>query len=225
MDIILLGLLVAYIIYKLYNILGKIDEENIYYAKIKKNTGLKNIIDIEEVNVKEVTKKSFTNKKEDAALAVLENELLKKNVELIKKYDNKFLLYDFIEKVEKVFDLLLSNFFKGDPKKIEKLLSKDLYKNLLESLQDLSQKNISRNVTLISVDKVCVTDITLEEIDATHIAYITVNIISKQIIYVKNLDTQEIIEGDINKTIELSDNWVFSKKLDPTEIIWKVVKL
>lgn len=198
-DIIILGFIAGFILYKLYVTIGQKDDDG--KDLIKENN---NLIDISSM--------VQTVEDELPKLSPLELEL-SKNFEAIlasiRKIDNKFSLEKFLEGAKKAFELVLNSFAKNDRQILESLLDKSVYSQFINEIDNRMKNQITLNLTLVALPKVEIRDIRL----VRNVIYIDVFYHSQQITILKD-SNNNIIEGDASQIDNVEDLWTYSKDLN-----------
>jgi predicted lipid-binding transport protein (Tim44 family) len=175
-DIILLAMIAGFIILRLRNILGR---RTGHEGKVT------NIFD----------EKKFENFKSELKAKPILKETLEE--------DEK---KQFLKGAEIAYESIITSFAKGEKKKLEKLLVKDIFNNFEQAIDYRNSEKIKSELTFIGVKESNVEK--FEKIKNNFFA--TVKIVC-EIISVKKDKNDNIIEGnpDIIKTV--TDHWKFTK--------------
>lgn len=200
-DIIILGFITGFILYRLYITIGKKDDDgNIHYAN---KDNISNIIDISSmVKVEEEAEAPSAN---EIALSTGFEEV----VESIKKIDATFSLEKFLEGAKKAFEMVLTAFSENDRETLENLLDDKIYKQFTSEIDKRIANNVSLNLTLVALPEVKIKNITLNNKTVS----ISVFYHSQQITILKN-SAGDIIEGNTTDIDNVEDFWTFSKDLN-----------
>jgi predicted lipid-binding transport protein (Tim44 family) len=199
-DIIILGFITGFILYRLYITIGKKDDDgNIHRAN---NNDINNIIDISAmVKVEEEPAAPSAN---EIALSVGFEEV----VENIRKIDANFSLEKFLEGAKKAFEMVLAAFSENDRETLESLLDDKIYKQFISEIDKRIANNVSLSLTLVALPEVKIKDIKLNKKTVS----ISVFYHSQQITILKN-SAGDIIEGNTTDIDNVEDFWTFSKDL------------
>lgn len=204
-DIIFLVLVVAYIFVRLYNVLGtrpgmgpKIrivskDELDHFYQVMQK-----------EMNIKQEIKQN------DEPLSPLDQVLCR-----IPNFDKK----DFLARVSKVFEMVVTAFATHDQKTLNMLMKKELYEKFRQIIQYMIVRGEFSETELIKIGD---TTIMSADISEDGNARIVVKITSEQINVLKNREG-EVIEGDENFVQNVTDMWTFEKNINSASHVWLLV--
>ena len=218
MDILFFAALAVFIIFKLREQLGKVDEE-------QKRDSIKKF-------VKEQTKiggaiKEVNNKNDSQSINPSQEELHKISKQPIDEKSQK--IFDalddnikiglelslkkanlsaamFLDGAKSAFETIIITFSSGDLNTLKSLLSEKIFIQFQTSVAERISKNESLNTKIISIDEVNIINSKIEG----KFVYITIVFKSKQINYIEN-NNKEVISGskiDINTVV---DNWTFKK--------------
>ncbi|MCT4634741.1 MAG: Tim44/TimA family putative adaptor protein [Rickettsiales bacterium] len=211
-DIIVLGFVTGFILYRLYTTLGRKDDDGSHYTT-KKND-VSGIIDISSM-VKTVDESSSELSPIETSLSAGFEDVVAE----IKKIEKKFSLEKFLNGAQKAFEMILTAFAENDRQTLEKLLDKNTYKQFISEIDRRIKNEITLNLTLVALPKVEIKNIKLRNKTLS----IEVFYHSQQINLLKN-KKEEIIEGDVSQIDNVEDTWTFSKELNSNED-WKLVKV
>jgi predicted lipid-binding transport protein (Tim44 family) len=208
-DLIILALIAGVILFRLFAVLGRKDDDGGNIANIKNNSALNNIIDIsakaeEVVNIAELEKDIAPEFEE-----VLMN---------VRKIDAHFSLKKFLDGAKKAFEMVLIAFAENDRATLKNLLDENIYKQFISEIDKRIKNNVTLNLTLVALPLVEIKNIQLVKNKLS----IDVFYGSQQITLLKN-DKGEIIEGNSSQIDHVEDMWGFSKTINYTD--WKLVKV
>jgi len=188
-DIILLAMFAGFIILRLRNILGRKTGHEGKPIERYFPTGGKILRDLEN------------------------NEAIKNNNvdEEIKK--------QFLKGADIAYEQIITSFAKGDKKSLKGLLSRELFENFSEIIDERKNKKLNYETTFIGIKSSKV----LEFKKIENIYKVTVNFVSEIITCVKDKNNK-VIEGnpDIIKTA--NDVWKFSKNMWSQDPTWYLVE-
>ena len=188
-DIILLAMFAGFIILRLRNILGRKTGHQGKPVERYFPTGGKILRDIEN------------------------NEAIKKNNvdEEVKK--------QFLKGADIAYEQIITSFAKGDKKSLKGLLSRELFENFSETIDERKNKKLKYETTFIGIKSSKV----LEFKKIENIYKVTVNFVCEIITCVKD-NNNKVIQGnpDIIKTV--NDVWKFSKNMWSQDPTWYLVE-
>ena len=208
-DLIILALIAGVILFRLFTVLGRKDDDGGNIVNIKNNSALNNIIDIsakaeEVVNIAELERDIAPEFEE-----VLTN---------VRKIDTNFSLKKFLDGAKKAFEMVLIAFAENDRATLKNLLDENIYKQFISEIDKRIKNNVTLNLTLVALPVVEIKNIQLVKNKLS----IDIFYGSQQITLLKN-DKGEIIEGNSSQIDNVEDMWSFSKTINYTD--WKLVKV
>jgi predicted lipid-binding transport protein (Tim44 family) len=210
-DIIILGFIAGFILYRLYVTIGQRDDDGSVNNFTSKDH--QHIIDISSI-VKAV--------EETPELSVVETELGKNFEQVLAKIrasEPGFSLEKFLDGAKKAFELILISFAENNRQILASLLSEEVYKQFVGEIEKRLANNISLNLTLVSIPKIEIKDIRL----ANNIVSIDVFYNSQQITLLKD-SNNKVVEGDASQIDNVEDFWTYSKELNSGNN-WLLVKV
>ena len=189
-DIILLAMIAGFIILRLRNILGR-----------KTGHETKIYTDFNEKRFETINKKNINvNEVRD----VLEGQ------------DKK----EFLKGAEIAYETIIISFAKGDKKKLEDLLTKQMSNNFYEAIEERNRLKISSDLTFIGVKQ---SNLEKYEKIKTNL-YATVKFVS-EIISVKKDANNKIIEGNPDRIKTVTDHWKFTKSASSKSPNWYLTEI
>ncbi len=210
-DLLILGFIAGVILFRLYSILGKKDDDNIDLAQFKDNN-FNAMVDI-----------SNQAQAEDIIdLAEAEKDLVKgfeSVVEQIRTIDPKFSLKKFLEGAQKAFEMILTAFAENDRETLNLLLDDKVFVQFSSEIDKRIKNSIKLDLTLVAIPLIKIKNIYLKG------SLVSIEVIynSQQITLLKN-EAGNIIEGNSSQIDNVEDLWVFSKKLN-TKSNWLLVQV
>lgn len=214
-DIIIFAIIALVIAYRFYNMLGDVDDNNPINKKAVKG----NVINLnkDQYEVKNHDQNQQLNPEEKRLIEQLDSSS-KLNLAKITAKDSDFLLYDFVPKTEKAFELIIQAFCQGNKDILTKLTNKEMSENFLAEFEKLNKLNKNLQVNIVAMIKSSVSNISVNR----NIAKITMVFLSEQITVIKD-HNGKIISGDKDKIEEIEDIWVFERKLNSSNQAWILV--
>lgn len=200
MDIIFLLVVVAFVLVKLYSVLGtRPDNENKVVFLSKE--------DFKKVNpelAKELaTKLNLIDDKETENCGFLSQ---------IPNFNHN----DFCSRASKVFEMVLNAFACNDEKTLKMLTGKKLFTGFKKIMDKRKEEGICAETDLIKIENISIENATINE---KGIANIVVKFVSEQINILKNA-AGDVIEGDENFVQKITDVWTFEKDVNSPSKIW-----
>ena len=189
-DIILLAMIAGFIILRLRNILGR-----------KTGHESKIYTDFNEKRFETINKKNINV-----------NEV-RDNLE---GQDKK----EFLKGAEIAYETIITSFAKGDKKKLEDLLTKQMLNNFHEAIEERNRLKISSDLTFIGVKQ---SDLEKYEKVNTNL-FATVKFVS-EIISVKKDSNNKIIEGNPDRIKTVTDHWKFTKSVSSKSPNWYLTEI
>lgn len=148
------------------------------------------------------------------------DESIKEDFKLIMKRDLSFDPQNFIEGAKSAFEMVLKAYCEKDRETLKFLLDKEIYDEFSERIAEDEQKKINHNINLVAVD---IEEVQFAKLN-TNVAKIGLKIQSEQINFVKNED-DEIIEGNTNDIDIVDDEWVFERNIKSSNPNWLITSL
>ena len=112
--------------------------------------------------------------------------------------------------------LLLFN--EGNRSVLKPLLSQEVYESFEQEITAREEREESIDSTFVGIDKAVLIEAELKGSEA----YLTMKFASKIITAVRD-KAGEVIAGDPNKIIEMTDIWTFSKYVSSNDPNWRLV--
>lgn len=217
LNLILLALVALYIGFKLYKVLGDTkydnemsDENRKAYEDFKRSL-MKDIeLHAEKSGAAPVT-------------SAVENSLssdMKDVVKQIKSSQPDFTVENFTAGAGYAFQSILEAYADGDESTLKKLASPELCNVFMDDFNHIAANGQKRNITIVSVQGVEMSDISIED----NTASIEVDISSEQITNITDKVSGDIISGSLTKVLQCKDTWVFEKPINSKSKIWMLVQ-
>tara|TARA_B100001057_G_scaffold313870_1_gene313995 strand:- start:141 stop:818 length:678 start_codon:yes stop_codon:yes gene_type:complete len=214
-DILILAMIAVFILNRLRNVLGKKtgNEEDIA-QNLNVKTNLKETKPDRELNLKmnKDSNKSFYNLHEDRDI--------NKALNAIKKIETSFELENFVVKAKKAFEYILNAYSENNLKNLKILLDQKIYHSYQKDIEKRIKKNEKFEITIINIKEPIVKYAKVVDKNAQ----ITLEYESEQIHLLKN-SKGDIIEGDSNQILNISEQWTFSRELKLRNPNWKLLSI
>ena len=212
-DIIILGFIAGFILYRLYITIGRKDDDGSINSIMKKSD-FSEIIDISSM-VKTVDEQPIHLSPVEIGLSAGFEDVVAR----VRKIEANFSLEKFLDGAKKAFEMVLLAFADDDRQTLENLLDNNIYKQFTSEIDKRIKNGVTLNLTLVALPKVEIKNIQLRN----NILSIDVFYHSQQISILKN-KTGEIIEGDVSQIDNVEDMWTFAKELGSGNN-WQLVKV
>lgn len=211
-DILILGFVAGFILYRLFSILGRRDNDGDISISTQEDIN-KNMIDISAITKAEDSKIDIASQEKDIAP---EFEVI---LEEIRKLDPVFSLRKFLDGAKLAFEMIIEAFAANDRDTLKELLDKNTYKQFEKEIELRIENKITLDLTLVALPVVKIKNINLIGKEVT----IDMLYESQQITLLKD-QKGNIVEGDSSQIDHIEDFWSFSKELNAAED-WKLVKV
>ena len=217
-DILILAMIAVFIINRLKNVLGKKtgNEQDI----VEKFTqGKSSFKESPPDNTSQI--KNSKHKEKLALKRFHPEDKVNNSLKSIHGLDLNFSIEDFINGAKKAFEFIISNYSQENIKPLKKLLSPQIFNDFDSQITERTKKKQNLDITIISVKD---SKIINAKISKKSLASITVNFLSEQVQVTKNL-RGDIVEGDSNQILEISENWTFNRNLKNKDPNWTLDKI
>ncbi len=220
-DILFFALVVVYLGFKLFSVLGrKNDEDNQIDPSKFVVSSLPNNIEKKELNMPKAVRIQEQPVQNNLDKFSFVDDSVKQNIKDIIAKDPSFSLDNFIEGAKIAFEMLLKAHSEGDKKTLKNLLSDGLYDHLEKDIDKLAQEKHISNKSLVAFEKI--------EIDRADISnnVITMGLkfLTEQISSLRD-ENGKVVEGDPKAIIVVEDNWVFERNVKSSSPNWTIVSL
>ena len=211
-DIFILAMIAVFIINRLRNVLGK---------KTGNESDIVEKFTQKKMPYKESEPDNVTNLKDDRRHKANTQSLHKDKkvnnlINEIIQIDENFDINEFYDGAKKAFEFILKEYSNNNLSTLERLVSKKIFKDFKEQVDERKKSSQSMEITVISVKNPEIKDIKLEK---KNIAKIKLSFDSEQVQTLKNKENK-IIEGDSNQILSIKEFWTFSKNLKSRDPNW-----
>ena len=211
-DIFILAMIAVFIINRLRNVLGK---------KTGNESDIVEKFTQKKMPYKESEPDNVTNLKDDRRHKANTQSLHKDKkvnnlINEIIQIDENFDINEFYDGAKKAFEFILKEYSNNNLSALERLVSKKIFKDFKEQVDERTKSSQSMEITVISVKNPEIKDIKLEK---KNIAKIKLSFNSEQVQTLKNKENK-IIEGDSNQILSIKEFWTFSKNLKSRDPNW-----
>ena len=137
----------------------------------------------------------------------------------IQEIDPGFVPSEFLSGARIAFEMILDAFASGDTATLKPLLSADVFANFQSAIRDREAAGEKLEETLVGFKLVDIEEAWTE----TMVAYVTVRFVSEQISAVRD-ENGDVVEGNPTKVIEITDLWTFSRTIRSRDPNWILVE-
>ena len=211
-DILLFGMLAAFLVFRLRKVLGK----RTGHQRRRDNpfTQSEDPRDAEPGadNVIALTDNAQTPPPA-ADLSPLEAGLAR-----IQEADRDFDPQSFVQGAQAAFEMIVEAYATGDGKTLDTLLSEEVYENFAGAIRSRELANHTQETTLVGINSVDLLEAELED----GVANITVKLVSEQIKATLD-ENEEVVDGDRTAVIPVTDIWTYARDTRSANPNWKLV--
>lgn len=202
MEIVFLALVTAFILFRLFKVLGTIDEDekDAQYSEfeevmreIQKAQGMGDTIDIA-----------------DAFEAQFPPEF-RDQFDKFRKIDENFSAKSLFEKATKAFEIIVVALNNHDLKTLKPLLSDKVYKAFAQEVKRRKNDNEKLSIEILSHENSTIKSASIAQSSTARVVFLFKT-------------DQKIHTGSSNEIVSVEDTWVFEKNLkDKSNPVWKLV--
>lgn len=125
---------------------------------------------------------------------------------------------DFTKGAAMAYEMIVMAFADGDRKTLKNLLAKEVYDGFAAALDDRASSGEVVQTNFVGIEDISIKAAELRENDA----HVTVSVVS-QLISATRDKAGEVIEGDPEAVVEVSDVWTFARDVRQKDPNWKLV--
>ncbi len=215
LDVILLIVLTIFIFSRLFKVLGdtkfdneqNVQEEEKSWNFAQPNNKGKPTQVIQKIEIASAIEAELEANDRDAF------ELIRK------KYDPLFTADKFLKGARTAFEMIVKSFNEGNLSILKELLLPDLQRIFEEEINNRLNAKQKYEVTLVSIKESKILNVT----SVNDYVSIKVKFITEQIIVIRDLKSQLIVDGNEKKIKVISDIWTFAKDMKVKSKVWKLV--
>ena len=212
-DILILAMIAVFIINRLRNVLGKkTGNEN----DIVKKFTVDKTSAYEESIPDEVKKQSNDNTVSSNTKKLHNNASINKVLNKLRRHNSDFSVESFLDGAKKAFEFIIKSYSQDKIDSLKKLVSKDMFETFKKEINNRKKKKESLDITLIGIKT---PEIIEAEIFNKNFIRLTLKFITEQIQTTKNTNG-EIIDGDSNQILSITELWTFSKNFTNKDPNW-----
>ena len=209
-DIIILAMIAAFLVFRLRNILGKRTgnerpPQNPYGGSEEAPGAAREGHD----NDKVVTLPGRT---------VPDDSPAADGLRAIRNADSHFSPQEFVEGGRGAFDMIVTSFANGDRETLRPLLSDEVYENFAGAIDAREANNETMEMTLVGIREADIIEASMDG----RVGFVTVKFVTEQIEVVHDKDG-EPISGDPGKVTTVTDIWTFARNTRSRNPNWTLV--
>lgn len=154
----------------------------------------------------------------DVLNKVDENDPLSAGLTQIRIADGTFTPDEFLVGSRVAFEMILNAFSSGDEKALEPLLDDGVFANFAAAIRDRDAEGSTVEDTLVGIKSADIVEAYMEG----RVANVTVKFVTEQVNVTKNAEG-EVIEGNPNQVIQVTDFWTFGRDTKSRDPNWVLV--
>jgi predicted lipid-binding transport protein (Tim44 family) len=215
-DIILFGMVAAFLVLRLRSVLGRRNGHegrpaDPFLRRHKEEQAGDNVVQLPDHSERDPDA-------ETAATASEADLTLANGISEIKKVDRRFDLQEFLTGARMAFEMILGAFAAGDKGQLKSLLSPEVFANFEQAIREREASGEILEDTLVGIRAADI----VEAYVAGRAANVTVKFVSEQVSAVRN-ESGDVIEGDPDRISEVTDFWTFARDTRARDPNWTLV--
>jgi len=139
-------------------------------------------------------------------------------LEKINAFDRSFTLPSFVDGAEYAYGMILNAFWDGDIKTLRSFLSRDVFGQFEQAINDMKSADQSFDNVLNDIEKIELEDASIEG----SMAELTLKFSSHMTIAVKDGEGN-LVDGDAEKVVPVIDVWTFCRDVKRGDPNWTLV--
>ncbi len=217
-DIVIMALVAGFILLRLRSILGqKTGNDNPNFFQPPKEKSEQNAEPI--IQLGEKSTKSRTRPDLDPYASNLSEGMVLQGINDIKAKDPLFTATSFLEGSKMAFEMVFDAFIKADKQTLALLLSKEIYDDFINNIDEREKRQSHAETTLLSVAPKQITRVSLDR----NIARLSVQFESEQVT-IERGKTGDIVSGDPSDVQHVIDEWTFERDITSKNPNWKIIE-
>jgi len=216
-DIFILAMIAVFIINRLRNSLGKKtgNETDIAQKFSQKPSKFTESNPDKEI---EKTKNQVTEAKN---IILHKNSSINEKLNNIVKIDPSFTVENFIDGAKKAFEYILVKYSENDLKSLKGLLAPQILANFTDQIKVRQKQKQTLGITILKIDEPEIIDVSVIK---NKLCFIKLEFKSQQVQTTKD-SNNEIIDGNDNLILNISELWTFSKEIKNKNPNWVLEKI
>ena len=220
MDLLILAVVAGVLLYRLNAVLGQRDKDD----PAEKNA-LKNPFSTSDTETEKpgniITLPGRASATRDADGIVVGRDdgpmSLENQIQLLRQADASFDEHDFLSGAKIAFTMVVEAFAKGDSQTLRPLLSDEIFQDFNDAITERNAQGHRLETVIESVDDVAITDGKIVK----DVMNVTLRIVSTQ--NNRSFDAENIVISGDDKADEVTDFWVFSRKIAARNPNWTLI--
>lgn len=227
-DIILFGMVAAFLVLRLRSVLGRRDGHEPRKNERGKDPFVAgddrdNVVHMpgrrDEEEVEAAREERLAREDEEPTPAYeAADETVANGLTQIRIVDPTFDPNEFIEGARAAFEMVLNAYAAGDTPMLKGLLSPDIFGDFERAIREREQAGEKLEDTLVGFKT---TDIMEAYVDDNH-AHVTVKFVTEQVNVVRD-ESGDVVDGNPNAVIDVTDFWTFSRDTRSSDPNWTLV--
>jgi predicted lipid-binding transport protein (Tim44 family) len=222
LDILILAMLAAFIIFRLRSVLGRRTGHerppNDAFSRsleTEKKPAEKSARERERDNVVTLPERDETGEKP----AKEPTTPLEKGIAAIQAVDSAFDEASFLDGAKTAFEMIVTSFAMGDLGKVKAFLAKDVYENFADAVEERLKAKETLETTVVGFKSAGLVEARM----ADRTAQVTVKFVSEQINASRDRNGA-VIDGDPETPIDVTDIWTFARDTRSRDPNWALVE-
>jgi predicted lipid-binding transport protein (Tim44 family) len=228
-DIILFGMVAAFLVLRLRGVLGRRNGHegrpaDPFLGRQKEDLGHQkeeqagdNVVQLPDNS--EPSAEAQPDTMAPAAAAANDADLtLANGISQIKKADRRFELQEFLTGARMAFEMILGAFATGDRAPLKSMLSPEVFANFEQAIRERETTGEVLEDTLVGIRAADIVEAYVEG----RAANVTVKFVSDQVSVVRN-ERGDVINGDPDRVSEVTDFWTFARDTNARDLNWTLV--
>ena len=215
-DIFILAMVAVFIINRLKNTLGKKtgNEADIAQKFNQKQSKFTESNPDKELQDKRNESNSTKN------IRLHKNNSINQKLNKLTTEDQNFSLVNFLDGAKKAFEFILAKYSENDVSSLKPLLADDIFTSFSGQIKDRQKKKEKLGITILSIDEPEIIDVVLKKDNCS----IKLEFKSQQVQTTKD-SNDNVIEGNDNLILNITELWTFSKKISSKNPNWILEKI
>lgn len=211
LDLIFLALVAGFLIYRLRNVLGRRDG---YEQKPDEMSGRRPADD----NVVDLSKARETEAADIVETGTVSDRSVAAGLVQIQTADANFDPGTFLNGAKGAFEMIVGAFAEGRVEDLKPYLGAEVYANFAAAVREREAEGEKMETQVVSIKKATITDAAMKGRDAV----ISVEFVTEQVNVVRDAQDQ-VVDGDPNTIVTLTDVWTFSRDVRSSDPNWKLM--
>jgi len=144
---------------------------------------------------------------------------LEKGIAAIEAADRSFEEAEFLDGAKSAFEMIVTSFAMGDLGKVKGFLAKDVYENFADAVEERLKAKETLETTVVGFKAASI----IEARTAERHAHVTVKFVSEQINATRDRNG-EVIDGDPETPVDVTDIWTFARDTRSRDPNWALVE-